>query len=106
MGKKESLEVIKEFIKKLSKDFDIHEIIFFGSRADGREKNDSDIDLIIVSNDFEGKGFFERASKMYDYWDALISVDFLCYTIKEFERLKRRISIVSEALKSGIIVEI
>src|SRR3989338_869734 len=100
MGKKESLEIIRKFVKNLSKDFSIEDVIFFGSRAEGNAHKDSDIDLIIVSDGFEGKGFFERTSKMYDYWDALVAVDFLCYTVEEYERLKRRISIVSVALKN------
>src|SRR3990167_4712544 len=105
MGKKESLKVINEFVAKLSKDFRLKEVIFFGSRAEGRARKESDIDLIIVSDDFEEMNFFERFAKMYDYWDELIAVDFLCFTVKEYERLKKRISIVSEALKTGIVVK-
>jgi hypothetical protein len=29
-------------------------------------------------------------------------VDFICYTPEEFEKLKKEVSIVSEALKEGI----
>ena len=105
MGKGKYLKELKSFVKKLSKDFEIKEIILFGSRANGTEKDDSDIDLIIVSPDFEDMNFFERGARMYDYWDLNMPVDFLCYTEKEFERLKNRITIVREALKSGIVIE-
>ena len=100
-----NLDIIREFVKKLSKDFSVHNVIFFGSSVNGRTHKDSDIDLIIVSDDFEGKGFFERVSIMYNYWDAFVAVDFLCYTVKEYEKLKNKISIVREALQNGIIVK-
>jgi uncharacterized protein len=104
MGKKANLKVIEDFLLKLGEDFSVENIILFGSRARGNVRRDSDFDLIIVSDDFEGMDFFERASKMYDYWDSLHPVDFLCYTKKEFDRLKKRISIVREALSSGVFV--
>jgi len=105
MGKKESLKLIGDFVNKLTKHFSVKEVIFFGSRAEGRAREDSDIDLIIVSDDFEGMTFFRRVAKMYDYWETVMPVDFLCYTIEEYERLKKKISIVSEALKVGVVVK-
>jgi len=105
MGKEKSLGIIKIFAGKLMRDFSVKRIILFGSRAVGRARRDSDIDLIIVSEDFEGMDFFERVYKMYEYWETSVPVDFLCYTSKEFERLKKRISIVSEALENGVVVK-
>jgi uncharacterized protein len=104
MGKKESIKLIEKFVEKLSKDFSVQRIVFFGSRASGGARRDSDIDLIVVSDDFENMDFFERVSGMYKYWDGLMPVDFLCYTEKEFDKLRKRISIVKEALRSGVIV--
>ncbi|MCH7568185.1 MAG: nucleotidyltransferase domain-containing protein [Nanoarchaeota archaeon] len=104
MGKKEFIKVIENFVTKLSKDFDIKRVIFFGSRVSGKARKDSDVDLIIVSNDFEGMSFFERGARMYDYWTEEIPVDFLCFTEKEFNKLKKRISIVSGAITSGLSI--
>ncbi len=105
MDKGKYIKELKNFVKKLSKDFKIKEIILFGSRAKGTEKEDSDIDLIIVSPDFEGMDFFERGAQMYDYWDLRIPIDFICYTDKEFNILKKRITIVKEASENGIIIK-
>jgi uncharacterized protein len=104
MDKKESVKSINKFSERLSKDFDIKKIIFFGSRATGNAKKHSDIDLIIVSNNFKKMNFFERVSKMYDYWTIDMPVDFLCYTEEEFDKLRKLVSIVSYALKNGIIL--
>jgi len=105
MGKGKYIKQLKEFLKKISKDFKIKEIILFGSRAEDKEREDSDIDLMIASPDFENMTFFERGAKMYDYWDLNLPVDFICYTEKEFSKLKRRISLAKEALEKGIIIK-
>lgn len=104
MNKEESIKKINNFIKKVAKDFKIKKVIFFGSRANGTPGKESDIDLIIVSEGFKGMDFFERVSKMYDYWDLDIAVDFICYTEAEFNKLKKLVSIVSHALKNGIVI--
>ncbi|KXB07674.1 hypothetical protein AKJ51_00580 [candidate division MSBL1 archaeon SCGC-AAA382A20] len=77
-------------------------MILFGSRAGERPHEYSDVDLIIVSKNFRGKDHFERASRMYDYWDSELPVDSLCYTPEEFDKLKNQVSIVSEAIKTGV----
>lgn len=106
MVQKEPLkQELKNFLINLSQDIKIENILLFGSRAEGKFNKHSDVDLIIVSPDFEGMNFFERVSKMYDYWEIDLPVDFLCYTPKEFNKLKKGITIVSEALKKGIVVE-
>ncbi len=98
------IKKIKKFINKINKEFKIEKIIFFGSRTGNKYSKESDIDLIIVSDDFKGLDFFERVSKMYNYWNLDYAVDFLCYTVKEFDNLKKRISIVGQAIKEGIVM--
>ena len=104
MGKKADIKILNEFKEKLSKDFPVERIILFGSRATGKIHKWSDFDLIIVSSAFEKLDFFERGAKMYNYWDSNYPVDFLCYTPHEFNKLKKMITIVREAVKKGIEV--
>ena len=42
---------------------------------------------------------------MYEDWDYNFAVDFICYTPKEFNEKKNQVSIVSEALKTGVIIK-
>ena len=82
-------------------------IVFFGSRIRGDYLEGSDYDLIVVSNAFRGKHFTERSSGVLrPLWKAGIVGDFeiLCYTPEEFERKKKSLGIVREALKEGIVV--
>lgn len=102
MGREESvIRGLKAFKKELNRSFSIEKIILFGSRARGKTHRDSDIDLMIVSPKFRGMNFFKRGAKMYDHWKMRYPVDFLCYTPEEFERLRRQITIVREALREG-----
>jgi len=93
---------LQRFKTRIEKDYPIKMMILFGSRARGEEHEDSDIDIIIVSNEFKSLNFIKRASKMYDYWDLDYPVDFLCFTPEEFEKKNKGVSIVSEAMKEGI----
>ena len=107
MGRTKNLNLIKElskFVNRVKKDFILNDIILFGSRVRGDIKEESDIDLIIVSEGFRNMNFIERAARMYDYWNLDYAVDFLCYTPEEFGVLKERISIASQAIKEGIVL--
>ncbi len=102
MGRKTIVKQLGEYKNTLSKNVPIYKMIFFGSRAEGGFHPDSDIDLIIVSPKFRRLNFFKRGAKMYDYWTLNYPVDFLCYTPEEFNKLKKQITIVREAVKEGI----
>lgn len=94
----EILSELKEFIRKHT----VEKAILFGSFARGEERRDSDIDLILVSREFEGKSALKRPVRFYMDWDLGYPVDFLCYTPNEFNSLRKQVSIVSQALKEGI----
>ena len=96
------IKELAKFKRKLSSDIPLSKMILFGSTATGRAHRDSDIDLILVSEKFRGQKSFKRSIGFYKYWDLDYPVDFLCYTPEEFNKLKRQITIVSEAARKGI----
>jgi len=102
MDKKEHINSLKEFKKNLSKLVFINKMILFGSRAYDTPKKWSDFDLIIVSKDFRNKISFRRSLGFYKYWNLDYPVDFLCYTPEEFNKLRKQITIVKEAVENGI----
>jgi len=82
-------------------------VVFFGSRIRGDYLKDSDYDIIVVSKAFRGKHFTRRSSEVLRaLWDAGIVGDFeiLCYTPEEFERKKKNLGIVREALREGVVL--
>lgn len=103
MDKKKLLESLKQSKEKLSKEKNVERIILFGSRARGRFKKDSDVDLMIVSSQFKGMKY-GRAIGLRKYFNLDLPMDFLCYTPAEFSKKSKRITIAREALKHGIEV--
>jgi len=95
---------MERFKKDVSKHFEITRIILFGSRARGDALKNSDYDIMLVSPDFEGKHFTERASEVLRTLTTHFPLDLLCYTPKEFEEKRRQIGIVRKAVKEGIAV--
>ena len=102
MDKKTAINIIKEFAKLASDELKIEKLILFGSHVTGKAGRESDIDLIIVSDNFRGMKSYRRAAWMYNYWSSLTPVDFLCYTKAEFNRLKDMITLVRQAVNEGI----
>lgn len=101
-SRKAIIKKLEKFKEDLKNNIHVEKIIFFGSMASGKPHKDSDIDLIIVSEDFRGKKFRYRAIGFYNYWDINSPVDFLCYTPEEFKKLKKQITIVKDAIETGI----
>ena len=102
MGKKKHIAILKEFKKKISTKIPIDQMILFGSRAHGKPHRWSDFDLIIVSKKFRNVDSLKRSLGFYEYWNIEYPVDFLCYTPEEFNKLKKQVTIVREAIREGI----
>jgi predicted nucleotidyltransferase len=65
MAEKSVLNAIKFLGKCLGQHgVRISRIILFGSWAQGSARADSDIDIVVISDDFEGKSIFERAAML------------------------------------------
>ncbi len=105
MARKAILNQLKEFKKSVIKDYPVQKMILFGSQAWGKPHRDSDIDLIIVSSQFKRKKSFKRGINLYHHWNLNYPVDFLCYTPEEFNRLKKQVTIVREAVEKGIEIK-
>jgi len=99
---KKTINALKKHIKFLRKSFNPKKIILFGSRARGDALEESDFDLIVVSDSFKGINFRERISKAYWLWDKKQNLDIICYTPEEFEKKKKQIGLVQQAVKDGI----
>jgi predicted nucleotidyltransferase len=80
-------------------------MVFFGSRVSEVPHPDSDVDLVIVSEDFTGVRSRHRARGFRDIWHLDYPVDFLCFTPEEVEELKEEPTVVREALRQGIEIE-
>lgn len=104
-AKSEITPILKEFRRRVAKKYGVERMILFGSRATGKGRKDSDIDLLVVCR---RKGKLKLLSQLYHEWHIVqqigYPVDFLCYTPQEFEDLRKRITLVREAVKEGVEV--
>lgn len=77
-------------------------VVVFGSRVRGDASEESDIDVIIVSDHFRGKPFLGRMPMMIRAFRFPWPVDYLCYSPEEFSVIRSSSIIVQEALRHGI----
>jgi predicted nucleotidyltransferase len=64
-------KVIRSYRAALAAEIDIDEIIVFGSHVEGTATEDSDLDVIVVSNDFAAMPENERLDLLEDAAEAV-----------------------------------
>ena len=96
---------LKKFLNKVKKHYNIKNVIIFGSRARGDYFLDSDVDIILISNDFKDIRFTDRIGNIIEFWNPPIDLEVICYTPEEFEKKKKQIGIVKTAVEEGIEVK-
>jgi len=79
MDKDAALASIKEFREALEAlGVGVSRLILYGSYGKGNWREDSDIDLVVVSPDFEGKSHWERSEMLgravYEVWQPIEAV--------------------------------
>ncbi|HSD57502.1 MAG TPA: nucleotidyltransferase domain-containing protein [Methanotrichaceae archaeon] len=95
-------EHLRKFKRLVEKRFRLEKMILFGSRARDDWLYTSDVDLILVSENFQSMNFLQRMREISLLWDCDLLLEPLCYTPEEFERKKGELGIVRNALKYGI----
>ncbi len=95
---------LDERLEQIRRAFDPRVLLFFGSRVQGHADEWSDIDLIIVSDRFEGIRFLDRMHLFHEEVQPHRHVDALCYTQEEFEWKASQPTIVREAVRDGVRV--
>ena len=96
---------IRRFLSAIKKKFRPSKVILFGSRARGDYMEESDYDLLIVSNEFAKYDWRERIIEVIKLADGKFSLDVICLTEEEFEKRKKELSIVNEAVKEGVTLK-
>ncbi len=99
-------EWIDHFLQIIHHEYEPEKVLIFGSRARGDNLVDSDLDMFIVSQRFEGVNWLERIREVSDLWDGFVLLEPLCYTPQEFEEKKNQIGIVNQAVEEGIELKV
>lgn len=103
MVKKNVLDLIQKFQSGLEEqDVHIQKIILYGSWANGNAHADSDIDVVVISDSFKGKGFWERIELLSkSIYKIFAPIEAVAMTQEEWDN---KSSSVCEYAKDGEVV--
>ena len=106
MAKEENVQrIVKRYVHRLARNITVDKAILTGSRATGTYLEDSDVDLIIVSDDFSKVLLPERLQYLQKQWKSKsIPLEAFGYTLDEFRRLKRTSMYVKDAVSDGLVL--
>jgi len=108
MVKKEIIEtekILGELLKK--RGINVNKIVIFGSYAKEKQRKDSDIDVIVVSEDFRNKDIFQKINLTRGIHRELVKkikkpFDIMYYSDIEWE--KGRSLVINAAKEEGFIL--
>ena len=98
--------IIKRVVKTIVANYETDKIILFGSYAKGNANNESDMDILIISDkEKEKPRRFRGLELLYKLRKFHFSKDILIYTNDEIKKYKDiKVTFVSKVLKEGIIL--
>jgi len=102
MGQDTVLGIIQKFKQSLESNIRVEQLILFGSYAGGTTREDSDIDLVVISPSFSGKTYWERIDILTDaIYKVFAPIEASAFTPDEWKSEK---SLISDYAKNGILV--
>ncbi len=103
MGQETVLTTVKKFKNALeSIDIRVDQLILFGSQAEGTAREDSDIDLVVISSSFTNKSYWERINILSDaIYQVFAPIEASAFTPDEWKSEK---SLISDYAKNGVLV--
>ena len=94
-------DMIDQYVKMLESCIAVDTIILFGSYSRGTALEDSDIDLIVISDGFTEMPFLKRLEMLELLWPFTDAVEAIGYTKSEYEQYSNELRIASVARKEG-----
>ena len=97
---------LARFLKRLKRELGVVEVYIFGSRVYGNPLLESDLDMIVVSEEFGKRSFIENMELLSRMWDGSFTVEMFPYTPEQLRKYEERKTVVSEALRKGIRIRL
>ena len=95
-------KIARGYVEQLGREIRVQEAILTGSWAKGSYLEDSDVDLLIVSDDFSRMSLPERLVYLQKGWRNKLPLEALGYTTREFRVLRKNSTFVRDAVRFGI----
>ena len=104
MDKNTAIDIVRKFRKALeSRSIKVNKIVLFGSYAAGNQRDESDIDVVVISDDFRDKGYWDRIDVLsYAIYEVFEPIEAIALTTDEWEQGDRTII---EFARSGEVIE-
>ncbi len=71
----EIMKIVQKYVAKVCEKYQIKAIILFGSYAKGTEREDSDIDIAVITDDIKTNRFDEEVNLMQLRWDIDLRIE-------------------------------
>lgn len=97
-------KIVEHYINNIEKDIKLNGIFLFGSFACGKPDKHSDVDLIIVSSNFNKMDFDKRMDWLQHKRDKTtfqIAMDIIGYTPREFRYIDKHSAVMANIKKHG-----
>jgi predicted nucleotidyltransferase len=103
MDQNTALAIIKQFKKELeSINIKVEQLILYGSQAVGTAREDSDIDLVVISPSFSDKDYWERIEILADaIYKVSAPIEASAFTPDEW---KSETSLLTDYAKDGVVI--
>lgn len=101
---KEAIILLRRFL--IVRNIKVDKIAVFGSQVRGNFRKDSDVDIAIISKDFEGKDIFEKAEMLKGIKWFLAEKIFLPFDIipLSLSEWNKSSSLIAVFAKEGVIL--
>ncbi len=100
------LEGLVEEIRAFMMRVGVAEAIFYGSRACGKSRPHSDLNLVLLSDAFAGRPLCKILQELHAHWKLDMYLEILPVSADEFEEMKSWNSLAQEAEKCGMRIQI
>jgi len=103
MGQDAVIKTLRQFKKVLeSFNIQVEQLILFGSYATGTAREDSDIDIVVISSSFADKGYWERIDVLSEaIYKVFAPIEASAFTPEEWQTGK---SLLVDYARNGVLV--
>ena len=103
MGKNAVINTLRQFINTLeAANIHVERLILYGSHAAGTAREDSDIDIVVISPSFADKGYWERIDILSDaIYRVSAPIEATAFTPQEWRSGK---SLIVDYARDGVPV--
>ncbi|MDW8073500.1 MAG: nucleotidyltransferase domain-containing protein [Nitrososphaerota archaeon] len=105
LSKRRKAELAR-FLRRLKKELGVVEVYLFGSRVYGTPLRESDLDILVVSEEFAKRSFIENMILLSRMWDGSFTIQAFPYTPSQIIEYRDRKTVVHEALKRGLRIKL